>query len=185
MAEKPRFRRKQYFIKKNYQTKFILKFCLLVLAGVVLSTVLLLSFSQGTLTSTFKDSRLVVTKTSWAIFPAIMYTNLISLGLITLATIAVVLFISHKIAGPMFRFEKELKAIGQGDLTVRIILRKGDQFKDMAESLNQMSLSLHDKVATIDKGLETIIADTSIKPDSQSQKALSALQSRLKQEFKL
>ncbi|RPJ82801.1 MAG: HAMP domain-containing protein [Deltaproteobacteria bacterium] len=147
--EHPSYQRKTHLIKKDFQIKFIVKFCLIVLAGVILSTTLLFLFSQDTLTSSFDHSKLVIRKTGSAILPAVVYTNLITLGVVCFITIFVTLYISHKIAGPMFRFEKEIKIIGQGDLCNKIVLRKQDQVKEMADSLNQMAQSLHDKVYEI------------------------------------
>jgi methyl-accepting chemotaxis protein len=157
MAQGNRNRRRNYFVKKDYQIRFILKFCLLVLAGAVMSTGLLLLISRGTLTSSFEHSELVVTNTSRAILPAVILTNTITFALISLATIIVVLFISHKIAGPMLRFEKELKEIGQGDLTKKIRLRKKDQFNEIAEGLSSMTASLGEKVLTIQTELEQLM----------------------------
>jgi len=152
------FRRRHYFVKKEYQARFILRFCLIALAGALASTGLLLFFSQGTLTSTYQHSRLVVQTTSFAIMPAVIYTNIITLALILLATIVVVLFLSHKIAGPMFRFEKELLAIGEGDLSRRVRLREKDQFTDMAESLNRMTAGLGERVRESREAVERILA---------------------------
>ena len=146
---KPGYRRKIHYIKKEFQFRFIVKFCLLVLVGGLISTAILAFFSKGTLTSTFENSRLVIEKTSIAILPAVIYTNLITLVLITGATIGVTLLISHKLAGPMFRFEADLKVIGTGDLTKVVRLRKEDQIKDMVQSLNDMTASLHGKVAGV------------------------------------
>jgi methyl-accepting chemotaxis protein len=158
---KTHFRRRHYFVKKDYQFKFILKFCLLIFIGAMISTGLLFLFSQGTLTSSFEQSRLVIKNTAVAIFPAVVYTNLITLGLITLAAIFVTLFVSHKLAGPMLRFENELEEIGKGDLTKKIALRKKDQLKDMAESLNKMIEGLHEKVLAAQTELEHIIDSAS------------------------
>ena len=155
------YRRRNYFVKKGFQSNFILKFCLIVLIGAILSTGLLFLFSQGTLTSSFQQSKLVIKNTSLAILPAVIYTNLITLGLITLATIAVTLFVSHKIAGPLFRFEKELKEIREGDLTGNIMLRRKDQITDMADGLNKMTASLHGKVLDIRTGVEHLIESAS------------------------
>ncbi len=155
------YKRKNYFIKRGFQSKFILKFCLIILIGMIFSTGLLFLFSQGTLISSFQQSRLVIKNTSLAILPAVIYTNLIMLGLITLATIVVTLFVSHKIAGPLFRFEKELKDIEKGDLTKSIKLRKKDQTTDLADSLNQMTASLHGKVLEIRTGVEHLIESVS------------------------
>ena len=150
------YKRSSYFIKKEFQFKFILRFCLLVLIGAVISTGLVFLFSQGTLTSSFQHSRLIIKNTGVAILPSVVYTNLITLALITLATIIVTLFVSHKVAGPMFRFEKELKAIGEGNLTNKIMLRKKDQIKDMADCLNNMVASLREKILDIQTEVEHI-----------------------------
>lgn len=163
MFQKHDYKRKQYFIKKDYQFRFVMKFCLVVLVGAIISTGVLFLLSQGTLTSSFENSRLIIKNTSIAILPAVILTNIITIVLVSMATIVVVLLISHKIAGPMFRFEKELKEIGQGDLTKKITLRKKDQITDMAGSLNNMTARLHDKVLAIQSEVGKLVESASIK----------------------
>lgn len=158
--ERP-FKRKTYFIKKSFQFRFILKFCLVILAGVIVSTGILFFFSSGTLTSSFQDSRLVIKNTSLAILPVVLYTNLITLGLITIASIAVTLLVSHKLAGPMFRFEKDLEEIAKGNLSKRIRLREKDQMMDFAESMNNMINSLHAKMLDVQTGMDQVIESAS------------------------
>lgn len=155
------YKRRHYFINKEFQFKFILKFCLLILAGVVLSTTLLFFFSQDTLTSSFQQSRLVIENTSKAILPALIYTSLITLGLISFATIIVTLFVSHQIAGPLFRFEKELKEIGAGNLTKNVKLREKDQLTAMAKSLNEMTHSLRDNIFEIQTMIKELLESAS------------------------
>ncbi len=154
MAEKRPYRRKQHFIKKGYQTRFILKFCLLVIVGAVISTALLYFLAQGSLTSTYENSRLMVRTTSVAILPAVIYTNFITLGLVTVGCIFVVLYVSHRIAGPLFRFEKELSEIAEGDLTKVVHLRKKDEVTDMADSLNKMTASLRGRLLELQGQLD-------------------------------
>jgi methyl-accepting chemotaxis protein len=155
--EKKPYKRSHYFIKKDFQTKFILKFCFLLLAGVILSTGLLFIFLQDTLTSSFQNSKLVIEITAMAILPTIIYTSLVTLALLAIATIIVTLFVSHRIAGPMFRFEKELKEIGEGDLTKKLSLRKDDQVENLADCITEMTASLHEKFSLIRVGLERIL----------------------------
>ncbi|MDL2121643.1 MAG: hypothetical protein LWX51_00875 [Deltaproteobacteria bacterium] len=157
MPQEQRHKRRQYFIKKDYQFKFILKFCIVVLVGAFISTGLLFLFSQGTLTSSFDNSRLVIRNTSFAILPAVILTNIITLVLITLSSIVVIMFISHKIAGPMFRFEKDLTDIGKGNLVKKISLREKDQFAEIATSMNNMTMELHNKVLSIESEVERLI----------------------------
>ncbi len=178
--------RRQFFIKKNFQSRFILKFCILILIGGIISTALIFLFSQGTLTSSFNQSRLVVRTTSFAILPAAIYTNIITLVMISVATIFVTLFISHKIAGPMFRFEKEIKIIAGGDLTVNIHLRRKDQITELAEDINNMTASLNKKVTDIRTGLEQAIekAETDIAPEKLVEE-LNDLHKKFEQHFEL
>jgi len=185
-AEHNRFRRRHYFIKKDFQFRFILKFCLLLLAGVIISTGLLLLFSQDTLTSSFSNSRLVIEKTAFAIMPQVIYTNLITLGLITIASIVVILLVSHKLAGPLFRFEADLKIIGEGDFTKKIRLRKNDQLKSFVESINNMAESIHKKVTDIQADVETInrLASENEVPD-ELMKRLNELKARINKNFTL
>ena len=158
MPQKPtRIKRRQFYIKKDYQFNFILKFCLLVFGGALVSMGLLFLFSKGTLTFSFEHSKLVVKDTAFAILPAIILTNIITLVMVTLATIVVVLFISHKIAGPMFRFEQDVKEIGQGNLTKVVRIRHKDQLKDFTDSLNHMTSSLHAKVLETRKEVEQVL----------------------------
>jgi methyl-accepting chemotaxis protein len=156
MAQQQTFRRRHYFIKKDYQSKFILKFCLLVLGGLILATGLVFVFSYGTVTTHFEHGRLIVKNTAFAIMPAVILTNSITLIIVVLATIMVVLYISHKIAGPMFRFEKELETLATGDLTSKIFLRKADQFLKMSEHFNMVIAALHGKVTGIQELIEEL-----------------------------
>lgn len=178
--------RRHFFIKKNFQSRFILKFCILVLLGTMISTVLIFMFSQDTLTSSFNQSRLVVKTTSFAILPAVIYTNIITLILISFATIFVTLFISHKIAGPMFRFEKEIKIIAGGDLTVKIHLRRKDQITELAYDINNMTANLNHKVSDIKTGLGKILEKAEIEQIPEGLKTdLNNLYKKFDEHFEL
>lgn len=156
-----KFKRRQYFIQKEFQFKFILKFCLVLFIGIIVSTGLLFFLSKDTLTSSFEQSRLVIKKTAFAILPSVFLSNLITLALITLAAIIVTLLVSHKLAGPLFRFQKELNQIAEGNLTQAIKLREKDQITAMAESLEQMRVSLQKKVVAIKDEVEGVIDSAS------------------------
>ncbi|THB71468.1 MAG: methyl-accepting chemotaxis protein [Desulfovibrio sp.] len=177
MAEKKKkFKRKQLYIKKDFQLRFIVKFCIIVLLGSVLSTALVYYFSSDTLTSTFHNSRLALRTTSEVILPAIIYTNLITLAVISLAAVSVTLYISHKIAGPLYRFETDLELIAKGDLTKRIRLRKEDQLKDLANSLNTFVDTMHDRMAEIQTQVEeTFDAVMRVAPESEAMRKVVGL----------
>lgn len=173
MVEKRSTRRRQVYVKKEFQFRFILKFCLILLAGVLVSTGLLFYFSKDTLTSSFSHSRLVIQSTAEAMLPAIITTNLISLALILATTIIVTLYISHKIAGPILRLENELQRIGQGDLTTTVSLRSSDQMVAFAQRVNEMTAKLNRRIVEIQNQAQAI-ADAASRPDTADDVGLRA-----------
>ena len=142
-------KRKQIFINKEFQTRFILKFILILILSAAISICLTLVNTQDTLTSSFANSKLLIQNTSLAIMPSVIYTTIITTVLTGLIVILVTLLVSHKIAGPMFRFEKDIDRIVQGDLKSRISIRKKDQFQELAISLNRMVESLNNNLSDI------------------------------------
>jgi methyl-accepting chemotaxis protein len=55
----------------------------------------------------------------------------------------------HAVAGPLYRIEKDLADIGKGDLRKDTEIRKGDELKDLADSINLMIAGLRDRIKTI------------------------------------
>lgn len=59
------------------------------------------------------------------------------------------IFVSHRIAGPMYHFEKSARAIRNGNLSVNFNIRKTDEMKDAALSLEEMVESLRKDISEI------------------------------------
>ncbi len=74
---------------------------------------------------------------------------------------------SHRIAGPIYRFERVVKSVIAGDYDMTAIrLRKGDEFQELANDLNKMMDALRvrreearDKIQNLSQTLE-ILAQT-------------------------
>lgn len=56
---------------------------------------------------------------------------------------------SHRIAGPVYVFTREVKKLGQGDFSARIRLRKHDMFTDMAKEMNASFDQLRGRVQAL------------------------------------
>ena len=153
MEEQARNKRKNYFIKKKFQASFIVKFCLLVTIGSLLSGAIVYFMSKSTLTATFENSRLVIKNTSEYILPAVFLSSTIVIVAIGFVAILVTLFTSHKIAGPLYRIEKDIEAMVDGNLSKPISLRERDEIKPLAESLNQMRENLSKDIAAMKESL--------------------------------
>jgi methyl-accepting chemotaxis protein len=79
------------------------------------------------------------------------------MGLSVLFATATGLYLSHKMAGPIYRFKAELRHIQEGKPARQIVLRKGDDFHDVAEAMNsalgrlqQTEADLRDRAALAD-----------------------------------
>lgn len=168
-------RRKNYFIKKRFQTNFIIKFCVLIVIGSIISGALIYLMSRSTVTTTFENSRLTLKSTADFILPSVLLSSVIVIALISLATIAVTLFTSHRIAGPLYRIEKDVQKVASGDFTKKFHLRKADEIKALAESLDNMTDSLRSDVETIRqkiKELESLSQSEEAKEKIKSIKAI-------------
>lgn len=149
MSEKPVFRRKNYFIKKKFQIDFSIKFLALIILEAVLAIGLFIYLSRGTLTTGYFGSDLKIARTSEFFLPILLLSNLIVLGLTGLAGIVVLILMSHRIAGPLYRFEKVLADISNGDLTRRFRLRGKDQLAQIAESITGFTAVADSKMGYI------------------------------------
>jgi methyl-accepting chemotaxis protein len=145
------------FISREFKFRFILKFCGIAVLGCLLFSGLILYFCRGTLTTTFNGARLVLRETSLAVFPGILYTNLIILSLAIILVIGLTFYLFYRIRKPFFRFRNDLSAIADGDLTTIIRYRPKDQTKILAENINQMTRAFNSKIRDIESEFKIII----------------------------
>jgi methyl-accepting chemotaxis protein len=68
------------------------------------------------------------------VIPAILTNNLVLLAVMTI----IGLFYSHRIAGPVYKMNREIRRVLEGSEGVRIKLRKKDKLKDLAATLNAL-----------------------------------------------
>jgi len=106
----------------------------------------------------FREAELLSAKEQETLHSALRSVNrslapkvVILIGVLFIASI----LISHSIAGPMHRFEKSAQAIRDGDLSVNFNIRKTDEMKDAAFSLEEMVESLRKDMKAM-KGLAEV-----------------------------
>lgn len=138
------------FISQQFEFRFILKFCSCMLLGSLLFTALILYHCSGSLTTSFNHARLVIKQTSLMVFPGVFYTNLIVLILISVISVIMTFYFSHRIRKPLFRFREDIEAIAEGDLTKKIHYRNKDMTTSLAQNINMMTASLNSKISEIE-----------------------------------
>jgi methyl-accepting chemotaxis protein len=139
-------KRRNYFVEKKFQAKYILLTVLMLLTYTFLFVVII--FAPYMLTLYFDypiaekaDAARVILLLDSTIWPW--------LGGIILFFGVISIFVSHKVAGPLFRIKKALSQVTKGDLSVVIKLRKWDDLKDLADHVNSLIEELRTFVNTL------------------------------------
>lgn len=148
-----KWRRRQYLIDRKFQWRFVSRLIIPLILGLTIIT--------------FADYYFV-----WSFFTFPSPGRYENLGFVSLEIIAYIFFytlclfipilgiigivISHRIAGPLFHIEHVLKAIGDGALSSRVTLRRKDELKNLAMSVNEMAESLSGKISEIEKEIKLL-----------------------------
>ncbi len=176
-------RRRNYLIKKDYQLSFASKFLALLLLEAVLIGGLFFFLSGNTLTTGYMDSVLKIDTTSRYFFMPLVLILLIAAIGIGMAGLVVFTALSHRIAGPLFRFEKTLEGLSSGDLTQRISLRKKDQLRLLKESINDLAGTFDRRMAKSKALLAELTQLASAKDAAQHTPRIRELAELLKEEI--
>jgi len=174
--------RKNYFIDKNFQAKFILKFCIIVIITSLAIGGLLLFFSSNSTTVAIENTRITVKTTADFILPMIVQTIVIVTVFSAFSVILLTLFASHKISGPLYRMKKEIDKLSEGNLAANFSIRTDDQLKSLSLSLTAMSSYLKDKLSLLKKEvseLSVIIEKSSLENKKQAESKLKNLEAIL------
>lgn len=141
--------------------KFQIKVSLLIAFIVVIAT----SIYPLMVLDIFDDYSAVITKLSPQNKPMILEKKtafistmvLWSFG-ITLLVFSSIIFITHRIAGPIYKLQKYLRGIREGTENDRLYFRKGDYFMDLAQDVNLTIDSLRKYKSSDKESLEEIVA---------------------------
>jgi methyl-accepting chemotaxis protein len=145
------YKRRNIFIKKDFQGKLILGYFLFVMGGCLLFIILLGIMSADTLTMSYGNNGVQMGQTPVMLLKNVIAANWIFLIIGGSLLILAAMVITHRIAGPLFRFEKALDNMIAGNLNDVIQLREYDEGKDLAEKINTFSHGLSQIIQTIDK----------------------------------
>lgn len=167
MSSKPKFRRRNYFINKEFQGRAIFQYFLLIIAGSVLFALVFSIFSSNTISIVYENYNLNIGTTPGILleklFSAQWFVIVFAGALIILFT----LFLTHRVAGPFYRFEKSLDTMLQGDIRGSIHLRKKDEGKLVAQRLNEFNHMIAGRLTEIE-ALNREIRDLAAGPEALS-----------------
>jgi len=151
-----KFKRRNYFIKKDFQGKMILGFFLFVMGSIILFAVLFGMFSADSITISYRDNNLQLGQTPMMLLKNALAANWVFIIFGGSLLVLAVLLISHHIAGPQYRFEKALQNMLDGNLNDPIHLRTHDEGSVLAGRINDFNTLLSEKLREVDQHAESI-----------------------------
>lgn len=133
-----KFQRRTVLVKRSLQ----LKYMGVVFASVLLATLLVGGDIYYTMYRIMAWDNPSLTHLLRQVHSMVLVKTALYLGIVGLLS----LFISHRFAGPIYRFEKSAQAVAGGDLTHRVSLRTGDDLLELQEEFNSMVSNLQSLV---------------------------------------
>lgn len=148
MEKKRKFYRRKKLnlaVKRDFQIWLLIRILGVVIVSSLVAVLILYFYSRQEISSSFYTAHIQIRRVSDLLLPVMGAGALVSL----VGGTILALFLPQKIAGPIYRVQKSLAAIRDGDLTEHLILRKNDALMDLADSVNETSASLRDKIREI------------------------------------
>ncbi|MGB2578722.1 methyl-accepting chemotaxis protein [Elusimicrobium simillimum] len=129
----PKFKRSILFIKRDLQLKYILLLVISVVIGLSLMAFEVLTTMQG-----IYSEYPMMLQPLYDKFVPITIGILLKIAIYLVIVVLVAAMLSHKLAGPIYRFEVTCKDIAGGNFAKRVHLREGDNFTDLQREFNRM-----------------------------------------------
>ncbi len=160
MAEdivRPRFKRKQFIVARGFQLKYagiilLLMFLTAGFCSYAIYYTTMISFGEK-LASVYPQGQLV------SIVNLVNFRILVSILVISPLVGFLGIYLSHKIAGPIYRIEKSIGGMVAGDLSSHITLRRGDEMVTLADSVNRLTDSLALSMTTEKSHMENALKE--------------------------
>lgn len=150
------YKRRNFFIKKDFQGKLILGYFLFVSAGCLFFILLFTFFSSDTLTILYTNNDLQLGQTPLMLLKKTLAAHGVFIVVGAILVVLGAMLLTHRIAGPLFRFEKALDNMQKGNLADTIHLRNKDEGKDLARKINDFNAGLSKSIRDLNHQSEGI-----------------------------
>ncbi len=151
-----KYRRRRYIVDTGFQGRFLLGFVAVALAGSIAATVFFI-FSANQRLEKLQWSAFVTARSTVEVLePLFIYVNLVAVVFVSVLLVVTWIWMMRKINGPLNGIVKNLKRVKEGDFSAAIILRRRDEFKDVAAGLNEMLDKTRERFSGFKAGYEEI-----------------------------
>lgn len=140
-------------VERSFKLRYGLKLCFFATVGLLAVTVFLYFVTYKELGTSYATAIYTLYDIKIRLLP-LFFASSYSIAILAIVTALVAmdaLLFSHKIAGPIYRIEKNLADIRHGDLTVTTRFRGNDQLRAFEQELNDMVRALNHMARGLDE----------------------------------
>ncbi len=171
MKEKGNALRRTYLVNRVFQVRFIMEIIAVVLISTMLAAVSFYLLADWELSSTFFSVHREVQDIRLVLLPAVALTALVIFGLVAGLCIYIVLRETNRLAGPLYRFEQNVRKMAEGRFDLITRLREGDELQGLADALDAMAKGVggaagraRDAIALLRVRVEELAAGAALAP---------------------
>lgn len=142
-------RRHIILINRGFQFKLIIKFIIVNIMIMILFSIFLYIFLNSEVESNLQSAHVTYKNIKDMLFPIVLTLSLLNVIISSIIIGIFVLYASHKLAGPLYRFNEALKDILNRNLNPVTSIREGDQLYDCSKTLKQAARIFADDILNI------------------------------------
>ena len=150
-------RRRNYFINRDFQIRFIQRFLVTTTVWAIAAASLFAYFAEQRLQGALYSSHLSVKSTGELLAPSTLLAHAIALALFAALLGYAIYALWKKLSVPLYMLKKDLVRIASGDLVNDVTLREEDEFQKLAGDVDEMRKELRRKFIRI-KEMHTGVA---------------------------
>lgn len=142
-------KRRNFLIKKALQVRLIIGYFFFVISGGMFFILLMGIFTTESMTISYSYNDSEMVQTPFALLRQSLISEWPYLLLGSLLLIVVAIRVTHRVAGPLYRFEQTLDTMLAGDLSDTIALRSKDEGKELAAKLNTFNQGMSNSIRSM------------------------------------
>lgn len=135
-------RRRQFFIKKEFQGKFILLYAFLIISLAILTSYGLFLSIQKTLESQLYSSHLKIERSGDLLQGILLKTNVAAIFAIIVLVVVLSLYIFRRLNTHFFLMEQRIDAMSRGDFTLD--MQAPSRFNEISRLISLIEQTQHD-----------------------------------------
>ncbi len=137
-----RFKHKEVDKPDRFAVSFVSRLTIIVLVSAVVGAFLIAYFLERDLTKSYSDAISSVSEAAQLLFSSLVYSALFQVFVAIPILAFAIIFYTHKVVGPIFRFTVVFREMARGGLKKPSRIREKDQLLTTLDSINDMKTGL-------------------------------------------